>query len=104
MQPAVAPAGFSTWQPAMLGRPADFGQYRPLMKQAAALSLLIAALVVTMGIEVPIVASFRGKTVASLPAKWQFQRDRWVSFHLLRVLSGAGALALLVAGVTVLNG
>ena len=32
MQPVAAPAGFSTWQPAILGRSADFGQKRSLLQ------------------------------------------------------------------------
>jgi hypothetical protein len=63
-----------------------------------ALALFVLALVVTLAIEVPIVAQIRGWTPHTMPANWQALRDRWVSFHLLRVIPGIAGVALLVAG------
>jgi uncharacterized membrane protein len=59
---------------------------------------LIATVLVTVVIEVPIVEQFRGWTLATLPAGWQELRDRWVRFHLLRVAGGLAALIFLLAG------
>jgi uncharacterized membrane protein len=66
-----------------------------------ALLLMVVTLVVTVAIEVPIVARVRVWTKpGDMPTDWQQQRDRWVSFHLARVLPGIAALAcLVVAGV-----
>lgn len=63
-----------------------------------AFALFVLALVVTMVIEVPIVKQIRGWTVDTLPPNWTALRDRWVSYHLLRVIPGIVGLALLVAG------
>jgi hypothetical protein len=64
----------------------------------AALALFAVALVVTAAVEVPIVKQIRGWTAATMPPDWERLRDRWVSFHLLRVVPGIVGLALLVAG------
>jgi hypothetical protein len=61
-------------------------------------ALFLIALVVTMLIEVPIVKQIVTWTVATLPDNWQQLRDRWGAFHLIRVATGVGGLALLVAG------
>jgi hypothetical protein len=74
------------------GRPAVFAL------SAAGLVCFLLALVVTMRIEVPIVTRIRAWTASTLPADWQAQRDRWVSFHLARVLSGFAGFGLLAAG------
>jgi uncharacterized membrane protein len=66
--------------------------------ELGAFLLLVLTLVVTAAIEVPIVTRIRGWTASTLPIDWQKQRDRWVSFHLLRVVPGIAALGLLVGG------
>jgi uncharacterized membrane protein len=66
--------------------------------ELGAFLLLVLTLVVTAAIEVPIVTRIRGWTASTLPTDWQQQRDRWVSFHLLRVIPGIAALGLLVGG------
>ncbi len=62
-----------------------------------ALGLFIVTLVVTITIEVPVVAKLRGDT---LPDDWQRLRDRWIRFHLARVIPGFIGLALLVVGAS----
>jgi len=62
----------------------------------AAFILFIVALLVTMLIEVPIVKQMETWTVSTLPDNWQQLRDRWASFHLLRITSSFVGLALLV--------
>ena len=62
------------------------------------LLLFVLALVVTAAVEVPIVTQIRGWTDSTMPADWEHRRDRWLSFHLLRVLPGVTGVVLLVAG------
>lgn len=78
-----------------IGQPAVFAL------SLVALLLLVVTLVVTVAIEVPIVARIRNwNALEDMPTDWKQQRDRWVSFHLARVLPGIAALAcLVVAGV-----
>jgi hypothetical protein len=58
----------------------------------------LIALLVTVLIEVPIVRQITGWTVATLLANWTQLRDRWSSFHIVRVVAGIGGVGLLVAG------
>ncbi|MGD0629346.1 MAG: DUF1772 domain-containing protein [Terracidiphilus sp.] len=62
------------------------------------LFLFVVALGVTMLVEVPIVKQIETWTVATLPANWMQLRDRWGSFHVIRVIASIAGLALLVAG------
>lgn len=61
-----------------------------------AFALFVAALLVTVLIEVPIVQQIATWTVPTLPANWQQLRDRWIKFHVLRVITGLAGLVLLV--------
>lgn len=80
---------------------AAFGHPVTLILGAVAFVLLALTLVVTMAVEVPIVKTIESWTVDTLPPDWRARRDRWVSFHLLRVIPGVVALALLAtAAVT----
>lgn len=58
----------------------------------------LVALVVTVRIEVPLVMQMVGWDAANLPPHWQQVRDRWVNFHIIRVVAGLAGLMLLVAG------
>jgi uncharacterized membrane protein len=58
--------------------------------------LFAVALAVTLVVEVPIVAQIESWTPQTLPGNWQQLRDRWVSFHLLRVIPSIAGLTLLV--------
>jgi uncharacterized membrane protein len=73
-------------------RPETFGL------TVAALALFVLTLMVTVAVEVPIVQRMATWTPATMPDDWQQQRDRWGSFHLLRVLPAAAGLVLLVVG------
>jgi hypothetical protein len=64
----------------------------------AAFSLSVVALVVTMTTEVPIVKQIESWTTSTLPDNWEHLRDKWVSFHLLRVVSAIAGLTFLVVG------
>jgi hypothetical protein len=62
-----------------------------------ALGMFVLTLIVTITIEVPVVAKLRGET---LPDDWERLRDRWVRFHLVRVIPGFLGLALLVVAAS----
>ncbi len=58
--------------------------------------LLLAAVVITVQVEVPIVKRMITWTTATLPADWEQQRDKWQRNHVTRVLCGLGGLILLL--------
>ena len=74
------------------------GQPASLILEILGFALFLLALVVTAAIEVPIVKQIRGWTVSTMPSDWERLRDRWVSFHLLRVVPGIVGVAALLAG------
>ena len=63
------------------------------------MALLVASLLVTMLVEVPIVERMRAWTLETLPADWEAARDRWGAFHYARMAASLGGVAALVAGV-----
>ncbi len=63
---------------------------------AAAFVLFIIALALTVLVEVPIVEEIVTWTVATLPGNWQQRRDRWMRFHIIRVIAGLASLVLLL--------
>ena len=65
---------------------------------ATAFVLFIVALLVTVLVEVPIVEEIVTWKVSTLPGDWQELRDRWMRFHVIRVVAGLASLVLLVAG------
>lgn len=69
-----------------------------LYLNAAALTLFILALLVTVFIEVPIIEEIVTWTASTLPENWQQLRDRWTKFHIIRVVAGLGSFVLLVIG------
>jgi uncharacterized membrane protein len=58
--------------------------------------LFIVALLITVWVEVPIVQQIVTWTTPALPDNWQQLRDRWMKFHVLRVVAGLASLVLLV--------
>lgn len=65
---------------------------------SAGLALFIVALLVTILVEVPIVKQIEAWTIPTLPGNWQQLRDRWGSFHIVRVAAGLSSLILLLIG------
>jgi len=66
------------------------------------LLLMIAVLVITLAVEVPIDNLIATWTEATLPADWQEIRARWSAFHTLRTFVSLGAVAAAVgAGLTI---
>lgn len=63
-----------------------------------ALALFFVTLLVTLFVEVPIVKRLEVPTVAALPENWRQLRDRWVAFHLFRVVPALAGLVLLLVG------
>jgi uncharacterized membrane protein len=94
----LMPAALVSMLPVLIlaygGRPATFGF------TLAALGCYAIALGVTVVTEVPIVKRIQTWTPATMPANWEQQRDKWASFHLIRVAAGIAGLTLLVLGAT----
>jgi uncharacterized membrane protein len=63
---------------------------------ATAFVLFIVALLVTVTVEVPIVQQIVTWTASALPENWQRLRDRWMRFHIIRVVAGLTSLILLL--------
>jgi uncharacterized membrane protein len=63
---------------------------------ANAFVLFIVALLVTVTVEVPIVQQIVTWTASALPENWQQLRDRWMRFHIIRVVAGLTSLILLL--------
>jgi uncharacterized membrane protein len=76
----------------------SFGHPLGFVLTVASFALFLLTLGVTAVVEVPIVKQIRGWTIETMPANWESLRDRWVSFHLLRVIPGIVGLALLIGG------
>jgi uncharacterized membrane protein len=67
----------------------------------AGLVLMIAVLVITLAVEVPIDNSIANWTEETLPANWQQVRAMWLAFHTVRTFMSLGAVAAAVgAGLT----
>ncbi|MFN7943823.1 MAG: DUF1772 domain-containing protein [Blastocatellia bacterium] len=66
--------------------------------------LFIAALLITLIVEVPIDGLIEQWTINSLPANWQELRARWEFFHVLRSWISVAGLALLLIGALFMRG
>jgi hypothetical protein len=62
----------------------------------AGLLLMVAVIVVTLSVEVPIDNKIKTWTAATLPADWQDIRARWAAFHTLRTFLSLAAVAAAV--------
>jgi hypothetical protein len=60
------------------------------------LLLMIAVMVITLAVEVPIDNLIANWTEATLPGDWQAIRARWSAFHTLRTFLSLGAVAAAV--------
>jgi uncharacterized membrane protein len=68
----------------------------------ASLLLMVAVIVVTLAVEVPIDNKIKTWTPATLPADWKDIRARWAAFHTLRTFLSLAAVAAAVgAALTV---
>ena len=62
----------------------------------AAFLLFLVALLVTVVVEVPIVQQIVTWTLSTLPGNWRQLRDRWMRFHVIRVIAGVASLIFLL--------
>ena len=62
----------------------------------AAFVLFLVALLVTVVVEVPIVQQIVTWTPSTLPGNWRQLRDRWMRFHVIRVIAGVASLIFLL--------
>ena len=74
------------------------GQRKTFYMNAIAFALFIISLLVTVVIEVPIVEKIVTWTVSTIPNNWEQLRDRWIRFHVIRVIAGLASLVFLVIG------
>ncbi|HEV8336689.1 MAG TPA: anthrone oxygenase family protein [Candidatus Polarisedimenticolia bacterium] len=65
----------------------------------ASLGLLLATLLITLLVEVPIDNEIRRWTVATLPEDFEAKRLTWKSFHAWRTLTSVASLGALLASV-----
>jgi len=69
----------------------------------AGLALMVAVLVITLAVEVPIDNRIADWTEATLPPDWRQIRSRWAAFHTLRTFVSLGAVAASVAAALSLS-
>jgi hypothetical protein len=67
------------------------------------LLLFVVALVITLGVNVPIDNQMRQWTVASLPSDWKAIRDRWESYHSIGTFASLGGLGCAAASALMFN-
>ena len=67
------------------------------------LLLFVAALLVTLLVNVPIDNQLRQWTVSTLPSNSEEIRDRWQFYHSIRTFASLGGLALILAGTLFFN-
>lgn len=65
--------------------------------------LIFTALLVTIIVEVPIVKQIILWTEATIPDNWPALRDKWVKFHLIRVLASITSFAAFLASILFLS-
>jgi len=68
---------------------------------AAGFLLMVAALVITLAVEVPIDNRIETWTAATLPADWRSIRSRWELWHTVRTFASIAALAAVAIGAVV---
>jgi uncharacterized membrane protein len=76
-----------------------FFRHRPMTAAWLALAgllLMVAVLVVTLSVEVPIDDKINGWSVTTLPSDWKNIRARWAAFHTLRTFLSLAAVAAAV--------
>jgi uncharacterized membrane protein len=61
------------------------------------LLLMVAALVVTLSVNVPIDYEINQWTTNTLPPDWTMRRDRWQFYHTVRTFASVGSLGCAVA-------
>jgi uncharacterized membrane protein len=73
------------------------GQMRNSLFIVSAFVLMLAAMIITLTVNVPIDRQIQSWTTTTLPADWSAIRDRWELYHSLRTFASLVALACLFA-------
>ena len=86
--------------------PIMYGLYRRRASSAfilatLAVSLMLAAMTITLLVNVPLDARFAEWTITTLPPDWRISRDRWEFYHGVRTLLSVAALCSLVGSILV---
>ena len=68
---------------------------------AAGFGLMVAALVITLAVEVPIDHQIQAWTAATLPGDWRSIQSRWEWWHTIRTLLSIGALVAVTISTVV---
>jgi uncharacterized membrane protein len=68
---------------------------------AAGFLLMVAALVITLAVEVPIDNQIRDWTAATLPGDWRSIQSRWELWHTVRTFLSIGALIAVTVSAVV---
>src|SRR5215216_499249 len=68
---------------------------------AAGLLLMVAALVITLAVEVPIDNQIQDWTAATLPADWRRIQSRWELFHTIRTFISIAAVIAATISATI---
>jgi uncharacterized membrane protein len=68
---------------------------------AAGFGLMVAALVITLAVEVPIDHQIQDWTVATLPGDWRSIQSRWELWHTIRSFASIAAVAAATISATV---
>ncbi|HWJ30541.1 MAG TPA: DUF1772 domain-containing protein [Flavisolibacter sp.] len=65
----------------------------------ATLILFVLALVITVGIEVPIDNQIKTWTISTIPSNWETLRAKWEFYHTLRTFISIAATGCFIAGI-----
>jgi uncharacterized membrane protein len=84
-----------------LYRRRELGALRPA---AVGVALMMAALIVTLTVNVPLDSLFGQWTVATIPPDWYAARDRWAFHHDLRTILSVAALGAFLGSARVRPG
>lgn len=77
------------------------GESSAFLLTTLAVSLMLAAMTITLVVNVPLDDRFVEWTIATLPPDWRASRDRWEFYHGVRTLLSVAALFSLVGSVLV---
>lgn len=64
------------------------------------LFLMVATLIITVGVEVPIDNKIKTWTAATIPANWESLRHTWDQFHTVRTFTSIASVAFFAWGMT----
>ena len=84
-----------------LSRCREAGALRPA---AVGVALMMAALIITLTVNVPLDSLFGRWTVATMPSDWYAVRDRWAFSHDLRTMLSIAALGAFLVSARVRPG